>query len=153
MPIELNRVIQSNTLSPSSSTSDVTANTATGKKKIARSGSLRNYVLPVVLPCPCAPFADGSPSADAHIRNIFYRLGFNNREIVAICGAHTLVLSTSNIQILFPSVYNLYRLFIALPHNIFLRRAEPSKSGRRYATTHLVSKERLYTPDPTLLQG
>ena len=97
MPIELNRVIQSNTLSPSSSTLDVTANTATGKKKIARSGSLRNYVLPVVLPCPCAPFADGSPSADAHIRNIFYRLGFNNREIVAICGAHTLVPSTSNI--------------------------------------------------------
>ena len=36
------------------------------------------------------PFPDGSPTADVHIRNVFYRLGFNNREAVALCGAHTL---------------------------------------------------------------
>eukprot|EP01038_Epipyxis_sp_PR26KG_P009413 gene9413-12678_t len=43
-----------------------------------------------VLPCPFAPFPDGAPSADIHIRNIFYRLGFNNKETVALCGAHTI---------------------------------------------------------------
>lgn len=42
------------------------------------------------LPCPVAPFPDGAPSAEVHIRNIFYRMGFTNREIVALCGAHTL---------------------------------------------------------------
>lgn len=37
------------------------------------------------------PNADsGSPSNDvAHIRNIFYRMGFNDREIVALIGAHS----------------------------------------------------------------
>lgn len=35
-------------------------------------------------------FPDGAPSADVHIRNVFYRLGFTNREAVALCGAHTI---------------------------------------------------------------
>ena len=92
MPIELSRAIQSNnTISPSTNSLDIHANPANMKKKLTHRVSLRDYIPPVVLPCPCAPFTDGSPTADAHIRNIFYRLGFNNREIVAICGAHTLV--------------------------------------------------------------
>eukprot|EP01036_Dinobryon_divergens_P025822 gene25822-34410_t len=91
MPIELSRAIQSNnTISPSTNSLDIHANPANMKKKLTHRVSLRDYIPPVVLPCPCAPFTDGSPTADAHIRNIFYRLGFNNREIVAICGAHTL---------------------------------------------------------------
>jgi L-ascorbate peroxidase len=36
------------------------------------------------------PFEDGAPDANTHIRNVFYRLGFSNTEIVALCGAHTL---------------------------------------------------------------
>lgn len=44
----------------------------------------------VKLPCPMAPFPDGAASADVHVRNIFYRMGFNNRELVALCGAHTI---------------------------------------------------------------
>ena len=42
------------------------------------------------LPYPTNPFPDGSPSADVHIRNIFFRMGFSNRDIVALCGAHTI---------------------------------------------------------------
>lgn len=42
------------------------------------------------LPCPQPPYPDGSPSADVHLRNIFYRMGFTNREAVALCGAHTI---------------------------------------------------------------
>lgn len=44
----------------------------------------------IKLPCPMAPFPDGAASADVHVRNIFYRMGFNNRELVALCGAHTI---------------------------------------------------------------
>lgn len=43
-----------------------------------------------VLPCAFAPYPDGAPSADVHLRNVFYRLGLNNRDTVALCGAHTL---------------------------------------------------------------
>jgi hypothetical protein len=43
-----------------------------------------------ILPCPAPPYPDGAPSADVHIRNIFYRLGLNNRDTVALCGAHTI---------------------------------------------------------------
>ncbi len=43
-----------------------------------------------MLPCPFPPYPDGALSADVHIRNVFYRLGLNNRETVALCGAHTL---------------------------------------------------------------
>jgi L-ascorbate peroxidase len=42
------------------------------------------------LPSATWPYPDGAPSAQVHIRNIFYRMGFTNREIVALCGAHTL---------------------------------------------------------------
>jgi L-ascorbate peroxidase len=42
------------------------------------------------LPCPMWPYPDGAPSAQVHIRNTFYRMGLTNREIVALCGAHTL---------------------------------------------------------------
>ena len=40
--------------------------------------------------CPRWPYPEGAPSAQVHIRNVFYRMGFTNREIVALCGAHTL---------------------------------------------------------------
>jgi L-ascorbate peroxidase len=33
---------------------------------------------------------DGSPSAAAHVRKVFYRMGFGDAEIVALLGAHTL---------------------------------------------------------------
>jgi hypothetical protein len=42
------------------------------------------------LPQAQAPFPDGAPTAAVHIRNVFYRLGFNDQEAVALCGAHTL---------------------------------------------------------------
>ncbi len=42
------------------------------------------------LPCPCPPYSDGSHSPDIHLRTIFYRMGFTNREMVSLCGAHTL---------------------------------------------------------------
>ena len=41
------------------------------------------------LPAGNAPFpADDTPAA--HLRKVFYRMGFNDREIVALSGAHTL---------------------------------------------------------------
>ena len=42
------------------------------------------------LPVADPPYPNGVPTAEAHIRHTFYRLGFKNREIVALCGAHTL---------------------------------------------------------------
>eukprot|EP00301_Raphidiophrys_heterophryoidea_P026625 c9237_g1_i1.p1 GENE.c9237_g1_i1~~c9237_g1_i1.p1 ORF type:complete len:418 (-),score=113.47 c9237_g1_i1:147-1349(-) len=40
--------------------------------------------------CPAnGRLPDASKGAD-HIREVFYRMGFNDREIVALCGAHTL---------------------------------------------------------------
>ncbi|ROV96055.1 hypothetical protein VPNG_09176 [Cytospora leucostoma] len=38
---------------------------------------------------PRGRLPDGALGAD-HIRAVFYRMGFNDREIVALCGAHTL---------------------------------------------------------------
>jgi L-ascorbate peroxidase len=43
-----------------------------------------------VYPSAVPPYPDGAPTADVHIRNVFYRLGLNNRETVALCGGHTL---------------------------------------------------------------
>eukprot|EP01083_Nonionella_stella_P233907 823678_1 len=43
------------------------------------------------LPDANPPFAGGSdPDAATHLRRVFYRMGFNDREIVALSGAHTL---------------------------------------------------------------
>jgi L-ascorbate peroxidase len=42
------------------------------------------------LPQALPPYSDGAPVPGIHIRNVFYRLGFNNKEIVALCGAHTI---------------------------------------------------------------
>ena len=47
-------------------------------------------ILSTRLPSALPPFPDNAPSADVHIRNCFYRMGFSNRDIVALCGAHTL---------------------------------------------------------------
>lgn len=38
---------------------------------------------------PNGRLPDASQGA-AHIRKIFYRMGFNDRDIVALCGAHSL---------------------------------------------------------------
>jgi L-ascorbate peroxidase len=42
------------------------------------------------LPKATAPYPDGAPVPSVHIRNAFYRMGFDNKEIVALCGAHTI---------------------------------------------------------------
>lgn len=41
------------------------------------------------LPAAAAPFPDADTPA-GHLRNVFYRMGFNDQEIVALSGAHTL---------------------------------------------------------------
>ena len=47
-------------------------------------------ILSARLPCAVPPFPDNAPSADVHIRNCFYRMGYSTRDIVALCGAHTI---------------------------------------------------------------
>lgn len=42
------------------------------------------------LPKAIGPYPDGAAVPSVHIRNIFYRMGFDNKEIVALCGAHTI---------------------------------------------------------------
>lgn len=42
------------------------------------------------LPGAAAPFPDKAPTPAAHLRNIFYRMGLDDKEIVALSGAHTL---------------------------------------------------------------
>ena len=42
------------------------------------------------LPDAKPPFGGGARDAPAHLRAIFYRMGFSDREIVALSGAHTL---------------------------------------------------------------
>lgn len=42
------------------------------------------------LPDAMAPFGCGAQDAAAHLRNIFYRMGFDDEGIVALSGAHTL---------------------------------------------------------------
>jgi L-ascorbate peroxidase len=42
------------------------------------------------LPAAAAPFPDRSESPAAHIRAVFYRMGCNDKDIVALSGAHTL---------------------------------------------------------------
>mmetsp|Transcript_104663 Transcript_104663/g.291409 ORF Transcript_104663/g.291409 Transcript_104663/m.291409 type:complete len:326 (-) Transcript_104663:178-1155(-) len=42
------------------------------------------------LPDAMAPFGCGAPDAATHLRNIFYRMGFDDEGIVALSGAHTL---------------------------------------------------------------
>lgn len=42
------------------------------------------------LPDAMPPFGCGAPDAATHLRNIFYRMGFDDEGIVALSGAHTL---------------------------------------------------------------
>eukprot|EP00195_Chlamydomonas_chlamydogama_P005678 CAMPEP_0202901130 /NCGR_PEP_ID=MMETSP1392-20130828/13453_1 /ASSEMBLY_ACC=CAM_ASM_000868 /TAXON_ID=225041 /ORGANISM="Chlamydomonas chlamydogama, Strain SAG 11-48b" /LENGTH=311 /DNA_ID=CAMNT_0049587639 /DNA_START=88 /DNA_END=1023 /DNA_ORIENTATION=+ len=42
------------------------------------------------LPSAGHPFPDGSVSPAEHLRKVFYRMGFNDQEIVALSGGHTL---------------------------------------------------------------
>lgn len=42
------------------------------------------------LPAAAAPFPDGSKSPGDHLRRIFYRMGLDDKDIVALSGAHTL---------------------------------------------------------------
>jgi len=42
------------------------------------------------LPDAEAPFGCGGKTAADHLRNIFYRMGFNDQQIVALSGVHTL---------------------------------------------------------------
>ncbi|PSC68830.1 carbamoyl-phosphate synthase S chain [Micractinium conductrix] len=41
------------------------------------------------LPAAAAPFPDASPSPAQHLKNVFYRMGLSDRDIVALSGAHT----------------------------------------------------------------
>lgn len=43
-----------------------------------------------LLPSARQPFSDGSASPGQHLRKIFYRMGLNDQDIVALSGAHTL---------------------------------------------------------------
>ncbi len=42
------------------------------------------------LPQAIGPYPDGAAVPSVHIRNVFYRMGFDNKEVVALCGAHTI---------------------------------------------------------------
>jgi len=42
------------------------------------------------LPAAAGPFPDKAATPQEHLRNVFYRMGFNDQEIVALSGAHTL---------------------------------------------------------------
>mmetsp|Transcript_1024 Transcript_1024/g.2442 ORF Transcript_1024/g.2442 Transcript_1024/m.2442 type:complete len:235 (+) Transcript_1024:130-834(+) len=42
------------------------------------------------LPSAMPPFGDGSVNAADHIRNVFYRMGLEDQDIVALSGAHTI---------------------------------------------------------------
>ncbi|KAI7841584.1 hypothetical protein COHA_004754 [Chlorella ohadii] len=42
------------------------------------------------LPAAAAPFPAGEATPAQHLRNVFYRMGLNDQEIVALSGAHTL---------------------------------------------------------------
>jgi len=42
------------------------------------------------LPDAEAPYGTGAATAAEHLRDVFYRMGFNDREIVALSGAHTI---------------------------------------------------------------
>lgn len=42
------------------------------------------------LPAAAAPFPDKAPTPAQHLRNVFYRMGLNDKDIVALSGAHTL---------------------------------------------------------------
>jgi L-ascorbate peroxidase len=59
--------------------------------KAASTAAKRQHApLSLRLPSAVSPFPDNAPSADVHIRNTFYRMGFSNKDIVALCGAHTI---------------------------------------------------------------
>lgn len=42
------------------------------------------------LPAAAAPFPKGCATPQEHLKDVFYRMGFNDQEIVALSGAHTL---------------------------------------------------------------
>ncbi|CAM9598816.1 unnamed protein product [Chrysoparadoxa australica] len=54
---------------------------ATGPEQCAPEGRL---------PDAEPPFGDGKPTPQDHLRNVFYRMGFDDQGIVALSGAHTL---------------------------------------------------------------
>ncbi|KKY19911.1 putative cytochrome c peroxidase [Phaeomoniella chlamydospora] len=66
----------------------VTAIAAMGGPTIPWQPGRTDYVDDSKLP-PRGRLPDGALGAD-HIRSVFYRMGFNDQEIVALCGAHNL---------------------------------------------------------------
>lgn len=42
------------------------------------------------LPAAAGPFPDAAPTPGQHLKNVFYRMGLGDKEIVALSGAHTL---------------------------------------------------------------
>merc|ERR1711924_31287 len=52
-------------------------------------GTSRGTAANAGLPDAEAPYCCGSTTAAGHLRNIFHRMGFNDQEIVALSGAHT----------------------------------------------------------------
>jgi L-ascorbate peroxidase len=51
---------------------------------------LRDPVVDVYCAGAAHPFADGSKDAAEHLRKVFYRMGLDDQDIVALSGAHTL---------------------------------------------------------------
>ena len=49
-----------------------------------------DWVKSARLPCPCYPFPDKAITPAIHVRNVFFRLGFDSAETVALMGGHTL---------------------------------------------------------------
>jgi len=50
----------------------------------------RNTAANAGLPDAAMPFGCGAQDAPTHLRNVFHRMGFNDQEIVALSGAHTI---------------------------------------------------------------
>jgi len=60
-----------------------------GGPKIPFKFGRTDFVKPPTCPVPNGRLPDAAQGAD-HLRHIFYRMGFNDQEIVALSGAHTL---------------------------------------------------------------
>jgi len=69
---------------------EVSGQSGASKQKAASAAKRQHAPLSLRLPSAVSPFPDNAPSADVHIRNTFYRMGFSNKDIVALCGAHTI---------------------------------------------------------------
>lgn len=67
-----------------------------------------------------------------HLRDVFYRMGLSDKDIVALSGGHTLVLSLMNLHLgidIFFSYENVVCLKVPLLCYLLQGRAHPERSG------------------------